>query len=165
MLTNTNKTEKMWLFSCIQNYKCRYEYEYPKYTCSALPTYRPEYTQRCVLPESIKWFIEDQAFWRPYDSAPRRLPSPLFHLQVVSLSPSLCVSPVELTDGRGEGVGEEPNIRPPKTRCSINQYSLFVLLNHAGMPLPTYTHLNGCNIFKDPSDWLYTFSYIIVIIE
>ncbi len=38
--------------------------------------------------ESIEWFIEDQAF-----------------LQVVSFSQSSCVSPVELTDGRGGGRG------------------------------------------------------------
>ncbi len=37
-------------------------------------------------------------------------PIPLSRQQVVSLSQSSCVLPVELTDGRGwEGVGEEPN--------------------------------------------------------
>jgi hypothetical protein len=37
-------------------------------------------------------------------------PSPLSRQQVVSLSQSSCVSPVELTDGRvWEGAGEEPN--------------------------------------------------------
>jgi hypothetical protein len=65
-----------------------------------------------VKTESIEYFIEDQAFLRSYDSAPRQPPflPPLSHQQVVSLSLSFCVSPAELTDGRrGEGVGEEPN--------------------------------------------------------
>ncbi len=50
------------------------------------------------IPESIEWFIEDQAF------APRHplTPSPVSKL---SLSQSSCVSPVELTVWRGEGDG------------------------------------------------------------
>jgi hypothetical protein len=40
----------------------------------------------------------------------RLLAHPLSRAQVFSLSQSSCVSPVELTDGRGrEGEGEEPN--------------------------------------------------------
>ena len=52
---------------------------------------------RQVSPESIEWFIEGQAFFRSYDSAPRPPPSP---------SQSSCVSPVELWRER-EGV--DPN--------------------------------------------------------
>jgi hypothetical protein len=55
-------------------------------------------------------FLETQAFLRSYVPAPRPLSSPLSRQQVVSLSQASCVSPVELTDGRGgEGVGDEPN--------------------------------------------------------
>jgi hypothetical protein len=38
-------------------------------------------------------------------------PSPLSRQQVVFLSQFSCVSPVELTGGRGDGVGEEPNYK------------------------------------------------------
>jgi hypothetical protein len=60
--------------------------------------------------ESIELFIKDQAFLWSYESAPPHPLSPLSREQVVSLSQSSHVSPVELTDGRvGEWVGEEPN--------------------------------------------------------
>ncbi len=61
--------------------------------------------------ESSEWFIEDQAFLRSYDSAPRP-PPPL--QQVASLSQSSFVSPVELTDlrFRGRGWGRSRIIRP-----------------------------------------------------
>jgi hypothetical protein len=52
------------------------------------------------LRESIELSIDDQAFLRLYDSA--SIP-PLSRLQVVSLSQSSCMSPVELTDGKGVG--------------------------------------------------------------
>ncbi len=52
-------------------------------------------------PESIEWFIEAQVFLRLYDSAPWA-PSPTSPVSKLSLVLSLtCVSPVELTDGRG----------------------------------------------------------------
>ncbi len=57
--------------------------------------------------ESVQWFIEAQASLRSYDMAPR--PSPFSRQQVVSLSHSSYVSPIELTDIRGGGVGKEPN--------------------------------------------------------
>jgi hypothetical protein len=50
--------------------------------------------------ESIELLIEDQAFLRSYDLAPRPPPSPISPQPIVSLSQSSCVSPVELTDGR-----------------------------------------------------------------
>jgi hypothetical protein len=50
---------------------------------------------------------EAQAFLRSYDSAPRPSPPTLSCQQVASLAQSSCVSPVELTDGRGGR--EEPN--------------------------------------------------------
>jgi hypothetical protein len=56
--------------------------------------------------------IEDDAFSLSYDLAPPSSPTPRppFRQQVASLSQSSCLSPVELTDGRGgEEVGEEPN--------------------------------------------------------
>ncbi len=43
-----------------------------------------------------------------YDSAPRPPPSSLSRQQVASLSQSSSVSKAELTDRRGEGMGEEP---------------------------------------------------------
>ncbi len=50
---------------------------------------------RVFLPESIERFMDDYAFSPSYDLAP------LSSQQVVSLSRSSCVSPVELTNGRG----------------------------------------------------------------
>jgi hypothetical protein len=49
-------------------------------------------------------FLVRRMIWlRPYPEYPLRE-------QVDSLSPSSCVSPVELTDGvKGRGAGEEPN--------------------------------------------------------
>jgi hypothetical protein len=48
-------------------------------------------------------------------------PDLLSRQQVVSLSQSSCVSPVELTDGRGgEGVGEEPNHSKLRHICEID---------------------------------------------
>ncbi len=44
----------------------------------------PMYMCTCAA-ESIEWFIEDQAFLRSYDSAPRPPPSPLSRQQLVSL--------------------------------------------------------------------------------
>ncbi len=58
-------------------------------------------------PESIEWFIEDQAFLRSYDSVPRPPPPPppISKLSLF-LSPPMCRhSPVELTDGLGGGRG------------------------------------------------------------
>ncbi len=55
-----------------------------------------------VVAESIEWFMEDQAFLPTLFSLSRQ--------EVVSLSQSSSVSPVELTDRRREeGVGEELN--------------------------------------------------------
>jgi hypothetical protein len=54
--------------------------------------------------ESIKRFIEDQAFSLSLVWLFRHTP-PYFRQKVVSLSQSSCVSPVELTDGIG-GEGE-----------------------------------------------------------
>ncbi len=49
---------------------------------------------------------------RSYDLAPPPPPSPHSRQQVIFLSQSSCVSPVEHTDGIGaEGVGEEPEMR------------------------------------------------------
>jgi hypothetical protein len=59
--------------------------------------------------ESIKLFIELQAFSLSRDLAPPPPPPPFTsRQQVVSLSQSSCVSPVGITVGIGrEGVGEE----------------------------------------------------------
>ncbi len=62
-------------------------------------------------PESIEWFIEDQAFSASYDPPPRQ--------QVVSLSQSYFVSPFELTYGRGEVVVEELNLKTARKPGSL----------------------------------------------
>ncbi len=54
--------------------------------------------------ESIEWFIEDQAILSLYDSAPfYPPPHTLLSASCLSFSVFLCVSPVELTDGRVGG--------------------------------------------------------------
>ncbi len=70
----------------------------------------------------IESFLEDQAFLRSYDSAPRPPPIPLSRQQVISFSQSSCVSPVELTDRRGgKGVhGQEPNHKTARKPGPIN---------------------------------------------
>ncbi len=69
-------------------------------------TYRSHPLPAHHYPESIKWFIEDQACSPSYDLAPLPPPFPLLRQQVLSLSQSSCVSAVELTDGSvGWGVG------------------------------------------------------------
>ncbi len=62
-------------------------------------------------------------------------PLPLSREQVVSLSPSSCVSPVELTDGgRGRGAGEEPNhMTARKPGSSINRSTLHTQVSHPGV--------------------------------
>ncbi len=75
--------------------------------------------------ESTEWFVENQAFLRPYDSAPRLPPPPPPPLeQVVSLSQSSCASPDELTDCKegGRGWARSQIMRP---RESLALYKLF----------------------------------------
>ncbi len=89
---------------------------------------------------------------RSSESALRPPPFPLYRQQVVSLSQSSCVPPVELTDEReGEGVSEEPyytTTRKPgplwiiqnslaSTQCECESargvgHVVFVLLNSKG---------------------------------
>ncbi len=58
---------------------------------------------------------------RSYDAAPRP-PSPFFRQQIVSLSQSFCVSPVQLTGGRGGlGRGGGRGADRNKARASINR--------------------------------------------
>ncbi len=76
--------------------------------------------------ENVEWYIEDKAFLWSYDSAPRTPPSPFSRQQVVYLSQSSCVSPVELTDervgGGGGGWARRQIIRP---RESLALYKSF----------------------------------------
>jgi hypothetical protein len=75
-------------------------YEYTEENPGPPPPCDPPY----CAPDSVEWFVEDQAFLPSHDLAP---PPPLPHFvmhQVVSLSQSSCLSPVELTD-RGVGWG------------------------------------------------------------
>ncbi len=83
------------------------------------------------VPESIEWFKIDRAFLRSYDSAPHPLPPPpipWLREQVVFLSQSFGVLPLEFTDGGG--VGEEPNhhiIRPRED----HREKIFPSINHS----------------------------------
>ena len=56
----------------------------------------------CRAPESIKWLIEDQGF---FGRMIRLHPLPPLPRQIVFLPKPSCASPVELTDGRGRGIG------------------------------------------------------------
>jgi hypothetical protein len=61
------------------------------------------YSHRQLVAEGIEWFIEDQAFLRSYDSAPRPPPPlPLTEASCLSFSVFLCVA--GLAYGR-RGVG------------------------------------------------------------
>ncbi len=78
-----------------------------------------------IGPESIEWFIEDQALSPSYDLVPARPPTPSPPASKFSLFfQSSYVSPSELGDERwkGEGVGEEPN---HTTRESLVLYKAF----------------------------------------
>ncbi len=79
--------------------------------CAGSTEHRESKT-RTIGSESIEWFKEDQAFLMSYVSAP----IPVSRQQLVSLSQSFCVSPVDLTQEGGprggecdEGMGEEQN--------------------------------------------------------
>jgi hypothetical protein len=77
--------------------------------------------------ESIELFIEEHAFLQSYDSSSLPSPSPLSRQQIVSLSQSSCVSPVEFTDrGGGElsGRGAKSYDRKKAWPC-INYSILF----------------------------------------
>ncbi len=65
--------------------------------------------------ESIEWFIEELAFLWSFDSAPTPPPPPPSPVSKLSLFLSLpCVSPVQLTEGKGGvgGCGRSQIIRP-----------------------------------------------------
>ncbi len=85
-------------------------------------------------PESNEWFIEDKAFLRLYYLAPPSPPPPFPFInwqQIVSVSQTSCVSPVELTDGiGGEGAawGGSKTYDREKVQYSIN-HSILSLLN------------------------------------
>ncbi len=72
------------------------------------------------FPESIEWLIEEQAFSPSYDFSP---PTPRSRQQVVPLSQSSCVSPVNLTEWGGGGRGAKLYGRE-KAWSSIN-HSIF----------------------------------------
>ncbi len=79
-------------------------------------------------------------FW--FGHSPRPLPPPAGE-QVVSLSQSSCVSPVELTDGIRErgGVDEEPN---HTTRESLDLYKSFNTLWYLSIPLYGVFETGSC---------------------
>ncbi len=97
-------------------------------------------TVHLQYPESIEWYIKDQAFLLTYDVAP---PSPQPRKQVVSLCHSSGVSPVELilTGEGGEKEGEEPSQRESLILFKIIQYSLGILIRQFNdFPPGTRTH-------------------------
>ncbi len=107
-------------------------------------------------PESIEWFIEDQASLRSHDSAPRPPPSPPSPVsRCLSFSSFLChVSPVDLTDGRGgSGRGAKSENRK-KAWPSIN-HSVLSDLQHIS-PSPPY-YFPYVKVRRPKSQWVQNF--------
>ncbi len=79
--------------------------------CCGLVTFSARHSSHsntaALFTESIAWFIEAQAFLRSYDSASRPPRCPPSREQVVSLSQSSCVPPVEFTEGPSRVRGRE----------------------------------------------------------
>jgi hypothetical protein len=63
-----------------------------------------------------------------YDLAPP--PSPFSIEQVVSLFQSSCVSRIELTNGKGAGVGEEANHYDSEKARSSKNHSILSVFNN-----------------------------------
>ncbi len=93
----------------------------------SIPRKNPKFSANAPVDGSLKvggreycMIYRRQEFLRSYASAPRT-PLPLSHQQVVSLSQSSSVLPVEFTDGRGGGggAGEKP------TQESLARYKSF----------------------------------------
>jgi hypothetical protein len=78
-----------------------------------------------IDPESIEWFIKDQAFSPSYDLAPPTTPLPLSLEKAGSLSQFSCMSSVELTDGRGRRVAGAKTYEGEKAWSSINHSILY----------------------------------------
>ncbi len=73
-------------------------------------------------PESIEWFIEDQAFLRSYDLAPQPSPSPPLQSEsCLSFSVVLRVAGRAYADGRGGGQGAKSK----QPQESLVLYKLF----------------------------------------
>jgi hypothetical protein len=75
--------------------------------------------------DNIELFMEDQAFSLSYELAPNPPPPLLFRQEIVPLSQSTCVSPVELTDKGGGGRGAK-SYGSDKVWSSLNNFILFV---------------------------------------
>jgi hypothetical protein len=74
-----------------------------------------------VLAQSIEWFIEDQAFFRPYDSATRpRHSTPLPSASFLSFSVFLCVADRAYCRERGIGWARSHIKRPRESLPYIN---------------------------------------------
>ncbi len=80
-----------YVFLSARLYKCFMNFSGFLFLGSAWHTH----SRHPLPPESIEWFIDDQALLQSYDSAPRPSPSPLppptSYRQVGSLSQSSCV--------------------------------------------------------------------------
>ncbi len=122
-------------------------------TRNTLPTSFPS-VRSLPSPFRIEWFIEEKAFSLSYDLAPIPLlplshPLPLFPKQIVSLSQSSCVSPVELTYGWvgfGDGGGS-------KSHDSEKAWSS--IINHLILSDCKRPHIENVKI---PSWVLYTYT-------
>jgi hypothetical protein len=77
----------------------------PLFTCSASVPRVSWLGGRGKRREYLRIYRGPEAFFRSSGSAPRPTPPPLSRQQLVSHCQSSCVSPVELTDGRGGGEG------------------------------------------------------------
>ncbi len=97
-----------------------------------------QYTED-VYQRDFECFIEDQAFSTSYDLAPGPPLTPRYRQQIVSLSPSSCLSPVELTYGRGvKGVSEEPNHTILESLLISIKHSMLSDM-YCWLRLPTFT--------------------------
>jgi hypothetical protein len=96
----------------------------------------------CLVPESIEWFIEDRAFTLSYDLTPSS-PS---QYQVVSLSQSSALSPVEITNvWWGGGEPNHTMTRKPGP-LYISHYSLPSTI------LPIWSSKKFCSMSKTKSN-------------
>ncbi len=113
-----------------------------------------------LSPESIEWYIEDQAFLQLYGAAPRIPIYPLLsRQQLVSLSESSCVS---WRRGGREGEFEEPNHTAVESRAlydSFNTLCLFRSRNPSALLRQSSLWSTPLSIASFPSAFCLVCSY------
>ncbi len=132
---------------CTSTLKNIHSYTPTPTSCPPSPRWADRYTHT----ESVERFIEDQAFLRSYDSAPRPPPSPFSHQQVVSLSQSSCVTgQAYWRGGGGGGWGGGLRSKPydsekvwPSINHSILSANKSVKVSYSELAFAFYTFLEG----------------------